>query len=128
MQAIRDKKLCYYCDEKYELRHKCKKRRIYLLKGEEEGETSGESDKLEEEEEKSLVSIHVIAKATSHQTMRIRSNNKKKDILIMIDLGSTHNFLDVTMAKRSGYIIQQDKLLVVAVADVTKIASTTTCK
>ena len=55
LQARREKKLCYYCDEKYELGHKCKRRQIYLLEGEEEGETSGENDKFEEEEEEPLV-------------------------------------------------------------------------
>ena len=65
MQARREKKLCYYCDEKYEPGHKCKRRQIYLLEGEEEGE----NDKFEEEEEEPLVSVHAIARATPHQTM-----------------------------------------------------------
>ena len=46
----------------------------------------------------------------------------------MIDSRSTPNFLDVTVAKRTGCIIQQDKPLMVAVVDGTKIASTMTCK
>ena len=47
------------------------------------------------------MSVHAIAGATSHQTMRIRGNIKKKAIVILIDYGSTHNFLDVTVAKRT---------------------------
>ena len=69
MQARREKKLCYYCDEKYEPGHKCKRRQIYFLEGEKEGETSGENDKLEEDEGEPLVSIHAIAGATPHQTV-----------------------------------------------------------
>ena len=70
MRARREKKLCYYCDEKYELGHKCKRRQIYFLKGEDEGKTSGENDKFEEDEEEPLVLVH----ATPHQTMRIKGN------------------------------------------------------
>ena len=81
MQARREKKLCYYCEEKYEPRHKCKRGQIYLLEGEEEGETSGENDKFEEEEEP-LVLVHTIVGATPHQTMRIKGNIKKNAIII----------------------------------------------
>lgn len=40
MQERRDKKLCYYCNEKYEPGHKCTKRQIYLQEGEELDEES----------------------------------------------------------------------------------------
>ena len=74
------------------------------------------------------MSVHAIVEATSHQTMRIMGDIKKKTIIILIDLGSTHNFLDVTMDERTGCIIQQDNPLMVAMEDGTKIASTMTCK
>ena len=103
-----------------------------MLEGEEEGETSGETsgenNKFKEEMDEPLMSVHAIAGATPHQTMRIRGNIKKKAIIILIDLGSTHNFLDVTVAKHTGCIIQQDKPLMVAVVDGTKIASIMSCK
>ena len=72
--------------------------------------------------------VHAIAEATSHQTMRTMGNIKKNTIIILIDIGTTHNFLDVTMAKHTGCITQQDKPLMVAMADGTKIANTMTCK
>ena len=99
-----------------------------MLEGEEEGETSVENDKFEKEEEEPLMSVHAIVGATRHQTLRIRGNIKKKAIIILIDLGSTHNFLDVMVAKRIGCIIQQDKPLMIVVVDGTKIASSMTCK
>ena len=60
--------------------------------------------------------------------MQIRAILRKKDIIILIDSENTENFLDVTMAKRTSFIIHQDKTLMVTVADGTKIASTMTCK
>ena len=44
MQDRKEKKVCYYCDEKYEPRHKCERRQIYLLEGNEDGEIIGEND------------------------------------------------------------------------------------
>lgn len=59
---------------------------------------------------------------------RIRGNIKKKGIIILIDFGSTHNFIDVSVAKHTGCEVQQDKSLMVTVANDTKIASNTTSK
>ena len=72
--------------------------------------------------------VHAILGATSHQTMLIRGNIKKKVIIILIDSRCTHNFLDVIVVKSMACVVQQNKPLTVAMADGTKIASTVTCK
>lgn len=66
---MRNKKLCYYYDEKYEAGHKCKWRQIYLLEGEEGDEMIGENVGLEGEDEDPLVLVHAIVGAISRQTM-----------------------------------------------------------
>ena len=43
MQERRNKRLCKYCDEKYEPGHKCR-RQIYLLDGKADGGMVGESE------------------------------------------------------------------------------------
>ncbi|KAH9699108.1 hypothetical protein KPL71_024219 [Citrus sinensis] len=128
MQERRANKLCYYCDEKFEPGHKCKQRQIYLLEGEDDAELSDEGNKIGDDEEDHLVSLHAMSGAVSHQTMRIKGNIKKKGIIILIDSGSTHNFLDVSVAKWTGCEVQQDKPLMMAVANGSKIASAATCK
>ena len=128
MQDRKEKKLCYYCDKKYEPRHKCERRQIYLLEGKEDGEIIGQNDEPIGQEDEPLVSVHAIVGATSHQTMQIRGNIKKKVNIILIDFRSTHNFLDVTVVKHTGCVIQQNKPLMVVMADGTKIASMATCK
>lgn len=60
--------------------------------------------------------------------MRIRGNIKKKAITILIDSGSTHNFLDPVVAKRTGCTIQSTSPMRVAVADGTKLTSDSICK
>lgn len=53
--------------------------------------------------------------------MRIKGRVKKCPLKILIDSGSTHNFLDLIMAKRTGQIIQSTNPLIVVVADGTKL-------
>lgn len=125
MQERRDKKLCYYCDEKYEPGHKCKKRQIFLLEGEESEDTIDENST---ETKDPIVSVHALSGSVSHQTMRIRGNIKNKAITILIDSGSTHNFLDPVVAKRTGCTIQSTSPMRVTVADGTKITSDSICK
>lgn len=43
MRERQEKKLCYYCDEKYEPGRKCKKRQIFLLEGDEGDDTMEEA-------------------------------------------------------------------------------------
>ncbi|KAH9733790.1 hypothetical protein KPL71_017135 [Citrus sinensis] len=128
MQVRREKKLCYYYDEKYEPGHVCKHKHIYLLQGgDSEGEEPNEADKVEGKEE-SRVSLLVVSGYSTHQTMRIGGSIKKKAITILIDSGSTHNFLDPTVAKRAGYKIQRVSPMTVSVADGTKIISDAICR
>jgi hypothetical protein len=80
MQERRENKLCYYCDERYEPGHKCKRRHIYLLEGE-ELEDNYEEEKDAENDEEPIISMHALAGATSHQMIRVRGNIKKKELL-----------------------------------------------
>ncbi|KAL6327250.1 hypothetical protein AAG906_016677 [Vitis piasezkii] len=71
MQKIRDKRLCYYCNEKYEPSHK--------LKATCKAENNIREDNL-------VVSIKTIFGSTSYQTMRIHGNIKKRLIRITSDV------------------------------------------
>ena len=58
MQAMREKGLCYYCDETYSLGHKCKKFQVYMISGEEENDESEQrntSIEIEEEQKESAL-------------------------------------------------------------------------
>lgn len=80
-----------------------------------------ERDEIEtnvEADEKPIISSYALARATtSHQTMNVQGNKKKKGIIILIDSGSTHNFLDLLVATRTGHLIHEPGSLVVVVAD-----------
>lgn len=55
--------------------------------------------------------------------MRIKGFIKRIAVNILVDSGSTHNFLDPGVAKRAGVVIQGTNPLTVTVADGSKISS-----
>ena len=54
---------------------------------------------------------------TGFHTMRINGHLGKKTIHVLIDLGITHNCLDVNLAKRLGCKIEPIAAQVVTIAD-----------
>lgn len=129
MQEHREKGLCYNCDEKYHYGHKCSKPTLYLLEGlentfEEEKEFTAEgqvaviqspavSDEATEECGELLkVSLHAIVGANSPQTMRVRGKVNHQSLCILIDTGSTHNFVDPHIAQKCKLEVEKNQLTV----------------
>ena len=75
-----------------------------------------------------MVLINAIFGSTSHQTMRIHGSIKKKVVSILIDLGSTHNFLDLVVAKRTRCLIQTTNPMKVVVTNGTRITGDAICR
>ncbi|GJR97046.1 retrotransposable element Tf2 [Tanacetum coccineum] len=83
---------------------------------------------ISNESEIPQISLNALTRLTSYRTMRVIGHFGKQKIHILIDSGSTHNFLDVFMAKKLGCKIQQIDPLQVSVADGNKISTTSMCK
>ena len=75
-----------------------------------------------------MVLINAIFSSPSHQTMRIYDNIKKKVVTVLINLESTHNFLDLVVAKRTICSIQTTNPMKVAITDRTRITSDAICR
>lgn len=121
MQERRDKGLCYNCDEKFFIGHKCIKPRLYYLEGVEsyEGEEQENNSDIKEEHtteegEDSIpsISLHAIAGALEPTTMRLKGVLNHKPVMILIDSGSTHNFIDAEAAKKTQLPISNSQLAV----------------
>lgn len=133
LEEKKAKGLCFKCNEKYTRGHQCKKKQLYALDGEQEDQEleqlqdEGEEESQEQNEELQI-SINALTGSTSYRTMRIQGNFKKKLIIILIDSGSTHNFLNQEVIKRAGVQTTETDPLPVSVADGTKMISTALCK
>ena len=111
------KGLCFICDQPYERGHKCSSvgKQLFLVEvlGEEdeEGETTGTKPfagemEFEGAEVTPQLSINAMNGSPGYNTMRVNGDLGKKIIHILLDSGSTHNFLDEQLAKKLGYKLE----------------------
>ncbi|XP_010513588.1 PREDICTED: uncharacterized protein LOC104789613 [Camelina sativa] len=96
-------------------------RRVFMIEVEEEEDTEGEevinlNDELEEKD-MPQVSISAVAGITDYRTLKVRGVHKKKVLFVLLDTGSTHNFMDPRTAKQLGITVQTAGISRVAVAD-----------
>jgi hypothetical protein len=109
----RKKGLCYSCDSKWHQGHVCPSPKLFLIEGiEEEAVPTADqptADQLPEPdpgdfflEEFPEISLNAITGTPTPKTMRIVGFIKNQQVVILIDSGSTHNFLDESLARTLG--------------------------
>ena len=123
MSDRRAKGLCYYCDEKYTPGHylKHKKTQLYSMEIDDD-EKFFEADEgvTREVTEGDIAHISVSAVAgitENYRTMKVRGVHGKRILYILIDSGSTHNFMDPEIAEKLQCVVKPPKMTRVAVAD-----------
>lgn len=140
MQERRDKELCYYCDSKWVLGHNCRKPKLFLLercevKTEievgEDLEVDAEfvelgNDKGESEVEPEI-SLHAQAGSLNPKTKRVKGNVGGQSVVILIDSGSTHNFVDPMVARKDRMRVTRVDKVQVKVANEEVLASEGSC-
>ncbi|OMO92934.1 Aspartic peptidase [Corchorus olitorius] len=52
-----------------------------------------------EDQENPIISLHAILGISGYQTMRVEGKIKPLEVVMLVDSGSTHNFLDYNLAK-----------------------------
>jgi hypothetical protein len=124
MHERREKGLCYNYDDKYHIGHKCNQPRVYLLEGLEieEGPApvvqKGEALEAPEEEGELLeISLHAIVGAPAPKTMRLIGCINNLEVMILIDTGSTHSFLDQNVARKAKLLAHERSMLSAKVAN-----------
>nr|XP_023879731.1 uncharacterized protein LOC111992135 [Quercus suber] len=143
MEERRKQGLCYNCDEKWHLGHKCKGAKLFLLEGWMDVEHCSDAQLVELEEdgvvlgpqEQGKASDHVSAEITlyalvgnpSAQTMRVKGRIKNHEVVSLIDSGSTHNFLDAAELLTLKLPLDTSQILEVKVADGNTIKTLGVC-
>jgi len=132
--------LCYYCDEKYQAGHKCNKPRLLVLEGMEweEKEETVEEELLEfqgvqtseevEEGELLGISLYALAGTPTPRTMRLRGIIGVVEVVVLIDTGSTHSFVDPNVASKAQLPADEKGQLTVMVADGATLSCQGQCK
>ena len=103
MDERREKGLCLNCDRKYSKGHKCSEKKLFYIDCEEEEEKENEilKEKKEEtfEEITPTISCNSLEGITTPQSIKIEGYIKKKKVIVLIDFGSTHNFIHSKIVK-----------------------------
>lgn len=104
-------------------------------------ESPGEEDELDEENEEEgsfrpqemvdvepCISVSALSGSHNFQTMRVTGFYKNKPLHILIDSGSTHNFLDLNLAHKLGLAIKGIASQADTVADGNHLACQNVCE
>ncbi|GKA17130.1 retrotransposable element Tf2 [Tanacetum coccineum] len=115
----RTQNLCFYCDQKYTPGHKCVGQlySLVVLADEEEEyfEVEEGDDELNVQDEIPQILLNALNWSNTFQTMRITGKVGKHELHILVDCGSTHNFLDVNVAKQVGCPVRSTYPLAVTI-------------
>lgn len=121
--------LCYNCEEKWNLEHVSKSPKVYVLQAVEDlenvsGGEGSEELKLIEEEETSVgskveleISLNAITGTPSSNTMRIVGKVAEERVMVLVDSGSTHNFLDPSVLQQCRGTMDRSKKITIKVVN-----------
>jgi hypothetical protein len=103
LEERKEKGLCFNCDIKYSKGHKCSEKKLYYIDCEEEEEQEPSQDEnvdmISYEELTPTISCNSLARISTPQTLKIEGYVKNKKVIVLIDSGSTHNFIHYKLAK-----------------------------
>lgn len=94
----RAKGLCFWCDERFVPGNKCKKRQAFVIQlhvelVDEEMNKVMVSEAIMEKFSLIQLSLYALHGLIGFKTMRIIATHGKRQLFILVNLGSTHNFL-----------------------------------
>ena len=126
----------FKCDEPYTYGHKCKGRSL-LIHYKQQDEVDDKDEEGEEEtllklqekkEREPEISFNAMEGTTSPTALRLLGVMTTKPVSILIDVGSTQNFVDLRIMQRTGSPILSEPAFKVIVAGGGKMCSQGVCK
>lgn len=82
---------------------------------------------VQEDKQEPLISIHALTGVPSYSTMRVRGAIGTRSLHILVDSGSTHNFLDEKLATKLNYPLQEIREMRVKVANGNQVPCKKVC-
>lgn len=102
--------------------HQCKQQKSLMnMQGEEEEDKEVWHDvtneTLPELEEEGTLSVHAIEGKCGVETVRVTGKHKNRELLNLIDSGSTHNFMDTKVAKELKALVGETPFMSITAFD-----------
>ena len=126
-KRIKEEK-CKFCGDKWDPKHRCLQKKLYSCEAELEFNEQVENDANTQqdyhpgiEDDSPQISIAAITGISQPQTLKIKGHIKNNNVTVLIDSGSTHNFINVNVAKVFNLFIRPVPNMKVMVANGKKI-------
>jgi hypothetical protein len=113
------KGLCYNCDDKYFSRHKCKENNLFMAISEDVSEEDVEAPLVSESpkptditppsdppEVEPIISLNALTGFSTPQTLKLIGYIKHRKVIILVDSGSTHNFIHCRISQETNFYIR----------------------
>ncbi|XP_028794215.1 uncharacterized protein LOC114749837 [Neltuma alba] len=130
-QLRREKGLCFKCGDKFSPGHRCKPSSFKLLEITEdcdEPAMENTTSSYAEENDIAEISLHAILGGSTSSTMKLQGTLLSKPVLILIDSGSTHNFIYEKIVAELKIPTQQIPTFGVQIGNGNIIACRSVCK
>ena len=119
LEDKRAKNICFYCDKKYVPGHKCSGQlhslEVIVDEDYEDVDPNLISDDMGQMEDYGLaaefdhstemvpqISLNALTGVYNYQTMRVKGLVRRQGVHVLVDCGSTHNFIDLQTVKKLG--------------------------
>ncbi|VFQ98572.1 unnamed protein product [Cuscuta campestris] len=122
-KAERNKKgLCWYCDEKWVPGHHCKHRFLVFMGPDEDDNPLDVEDFVDRDQEAAVISgdvsnLHSLADSPSPRSLKLVGSIKEMAVQVLLDGGSTHNFIHPAVAERLALTLHSETLFRVYVGN-----------
>jgi hypothetical protein len=125
LEERKEKGLCFNYDSKYSKGHKCGEKKLFYIDCEEEEEQEQEQEPSKDENVEAIsseeltptISCNALARINTPQTLKIEGYIKNKKVIVLIDSGSTHNFIHYKLAKALNCFVYPAPEFQVMIAD-----------
>lgn len=98
----RAKGLCFRCDDKWGPSHRCKSKVLLLLGVDEDAPEIDTDDSQSEDVSDDISSLHALSSQLLGRSLRVSGVYSAHQFQILIDSGSTHNFINPALVERLG--------------------------
>lgn len=138
LQYKRERGLCFRCDEKWTVGHKCKKKELSVLLSHEEPEVEyGSLEDLDPfdtptspnpEPPQPEISLNSVMGISSPKTLKLAGTINGESVVVMVDPGATHNFISTDTVQHLQLPITPSKSFGVSLGTGTEVYGAGVCK
>ncbi|CAA0830747.1 Unknown protein, partial [Striga hermonthica] len=101
----REKGLCFKCEEKFTPGHQCKQAFVIEVANPDDKEVEVEEEPPQDDETEDFrdepgISMHAMAGIRGPRTMRLPAWVKDRKVMVLVDNGSSHNFINAELSQK----------------------------